>query len=582
MTHHKITISFPGPETSEYDRVNPFLDYRLDVTFTHADTSLTLPGFYAADGNAAHTGANVGNIWKVRFRPILEGEWKWKASFRDGHNIALSEEPGAGESISFDGLEGSFEVSASDKKSPDFRAHGRLNYVGERYLQFSESRKYYLKGGADSPENLLAFAGFDQTYAPEKTVHRPGDNIRDDRLHYYEPHAADWQEGDPTWMDGKGKNLIGALNYLSSKMVNSVYFLTMNIHGDGKDTWPWNRKEERYRFDCSKLDQWEIVFDHAQGKGIMLHFVTQETENENLLDIGYTHTQRKLYYRELIARFGHHLALTWNLGEENGPTRWSPIGQTDRQRKDMAAYIKENDPYRNFVSIHTHSNWESMTEIINPLLGFQHIDGPSMQIGSIGNVHEWTKHWIQHSADSGKQWVAFLDEIGPASHGVVPDSVDPGHDAVRYHALWGNLLAGGGGAEWYFGYRYPDNDMTCEDFRGRENMWEQTRIAREFFYEYLPFRKMENHDELTSSEQAFCFALPGEIYVMYLVQGDRTTLDLGGVNGEFEVRWFDPKNGGSLQEGTIPILQGGREVFPGQPPERPDDDWIVLARRAKN
>ena len=28
--------------------------------------------------------------------------------------------------------------------------------------------------------------------------------------------------------------------------------------------------------------------------------------------------QRKLYYRELIARFGHHLALNWNLGEEVG------------------------------------------------------------------------------------------------------------------------------------------------------------------------------------------------------------------------------------------------------------------------
>ena len=27
--------------------------------------------------------------------------------------------------------------------------------------------------------------------------------------------------------------------------------------------------------------------------------------------------ERKLYCRELIARFGHNLALNWNLGEEN-------------------------------------------------------------------------------------------------------------------------------------------------------------------------------------------------------------------------------------------------------------------------
>jgi len=49
-----------------------------------------------------------------------------------------------------------------------------------------------------------------------------------------------------------------------------------------------------------------------------LHFKTQECEIVNLLDNGELGPQRKLYYRELIARFGHHLALNWNLGEEVG------------------------------------------------------------------------------------------------------------------------------------------------------------------------------------------------------------------------------------------------------------------------
>lgn len=65
--------------------------------------------------------------------------------------------------------------------------------------------------------------------------------------------------------------------------------------GDGKDVWPWIDPYERTRYDCSKLDQWKIVFDHMDKLGIMLHVVTQETENELLLDNGYTGVMRKLY-----------------------------------------------------------------------------------------------------------------------------------------------------------------------------------------------------------------------------------------------------------------------------------------------
>jgi hypothetical protein len=60
--------------------------------------------------------------------------------------------------------------------------------------------------------------------------------------------------------------MIGALNYLNSVGVNSAYMLTLNILGDGKDVWPFTDHNERYRFDCSKLDQWEIVFDHMDSR----------------------------------------------------------------------------------------------------------------------------------------------------------------------------------------------------------------------------------------------------------------------------------------------------------------------------
>ena len=97
--------------------------------------------------------------------------------------------------------------------------------------------------------------------------------------------------------------------------------------------------------DVSRLDQWEIVFEHADRLGMFIHFKTLETENELLLDGGDLGPQRKLYYRELIARFGHHLALNWNLGEEIN-------NASTAQKKAWAQYFYDHDPYHHLIVIH--------------------------------------------------------------------------------------------------------------------------------------------------------------------------------------------------------------------------------------
>ncbi len=574
---HTLTFSFEGPETSENDDINPFLDYRLNVNFSINGHDLDIPGYYAADGNAGQTGASSGNIWKVHFCPDREGTWEYTVSFKKGRDIAVSDDPEAGEPVYFDGAEGSFDVGPAEKKGKDFRAKGRLQYTGSRYLQFAETGEYFLKGGADSPENFLAYRGFDGTRYGGSEDKRRGEALPNKDLHAYAEHVSDWNEGDPVWKGDQGKGVIGALNYLSSKGMNSVYFLTMNIMADGRDVWPWTRMNERYRFDCSKLDQWEIVFSHAERKGIMLHFVTQETENELLLDIGFTREQRKLYYRELIARFSHHLAITWNLGEENGRTDWSAFGQNDEQRKEMAGYFEDHDPYGNFVVIHTHSYDRHRDEIIMPLLGFRDLDGLSLQAGNVDQVHEQILKWLTLSGDSGKQWVVCLDEIGPASTGVKPDtSAGDNHLKVRHKALWSSLMAGSGGVEWYFGYCYPHNDLNCEDWRSRDKMWDQTRFAIDFFQNYLPFTEMESMDERLINRDGYCFGKKDQIYVLYLPEGGTGMIDLGDGSGSYSVRWYDPRNGGDLKTGDIDRVQSGKTAWIGHAPEKAGIDWVVL------
>ena len=565
-TWHRVTVTFTGPETGETAEPNPFRDYRLDVTFTKGDSKYTVPGFYVADGDAAESGAAEGNKWRVHFAPDETGQWRWRASFRTGKDIAAGGNTHDGQATAFDGASGTFTVEPSDKTTPDCRQSGMLRYVGEHYLQFAGSGKFFLKSGADSPENFLAYADFDGTYSAKQAKEaRKGEALPKD-LHRYQPHAGDWNEGDPTWQGGKGKNIVGALNYLASKGVNSVYFLTMNVGGDGRDVWPWIDPETQDRFDCSKLDQWEIVFSHMDNLGIMLHVITQETENDQLINQGALGVERKLYYRELVARFAHHPAVVWNMGEENT--------NTDEQRKAFSRYINQLDPYGHPIVVHTFPG--KYDEVYTPLLDYPYFHGPSLQMGNMKATYAETVKWVKRSAESGRKWIVSLDEIGPAHTGVKPDADDPDHDDVRKHPLWGNLMGGGAGCEWYFGYEFAHNDLNLEDWRSREKMWDQTRFAVEFFQTHLPFDRMLPGDELTSDDDSYCFAKPGEVYAVYLPDGGTTDLTLAA--GRYTVKWYNPRSGGPLVDGTIRAISGPGPRSVGDPPVDRSQDWAVLVR----
>ena len=560
---HKVTLNFEGEMLSENDEDNPFLNYRLNVIFKNQGRIFTVPGFFAADGNASETSATSGNIWKVRFIPDAVGEWEYEVFFRRGKNIAVNADIYAGEPVSFNGAKGKFTVTENNHESETsvFRKKGRVIYNGTTYPVYSDTKEVFFKGGAGSPENFLAYHEFDQTPPSHK----------------YNTHLKDWVDGNPTWNNGKGKSIIGALNYLASKGMNSVYFLTMNVQGDGNDVWPWTDENERYRFDCSKLDQWEVVFDHMDNLGMLLHIITQETENELLLDIGELKTQRKLYYRELIARFSHHLGLIWNLGEENGYQTWAPKAQSDADRKAMAKYIKTNDPYNNLVVIHTHAVADAQDHILNPLLGYPYIDGISMQIKNPNDVNYTTNKWIKKSKDFDKPWVAFLDEIGPAHTGAKPDADDPNHNHMRTNVLWGNLMAGGSGVEWYFGYKYDHNDLKCEDWRSRAKLWEQTNYALHFFNTYLSDNSLKASNDVTTSETDYVLSKKGELYAVYQPKAEVLTLNLTKVSGKFSVRWYNPRTGGNLKKGKVKSVKGGNVVTIGMPPKQ-DGDWVALIK----
>ncbi|MBM1105870.1 DUF5060 domain-containing protein [Aurantibacter crassamenti] len=585
---HKIILDLEGPFSQETGAaINPFTDYRYEVIFTHESGTPTykIPGYFAADGNAAETGADSGNTWRAHLSPDKIGKWEYKISFVSGSDIIISESKGKAVSP-YDGITGNFNIEPSDKTGRDLRGKGRLQVIGEHYQRFAGNGEYFLKAGTDAPENLLSYDDFDAT-----------PNVNDLRKSWA-PHLKDYSEdaNDLLWGPNKdkGKALLGAINYLYSKGMNVFSFLTYNIDGDDHNVYPYLLKGEESayvaysadnkghdatawedffypdRFDCSKMDQWERIFEYGDRKGMYLHFKTTEAENCLNMDGGSLGRERKIYYRELIARYGHHLALNWNIGEETE--------QTVEQLKPIIQYIADTDPYKHQVVLHTHSPVEEQDKYYPPMLGdASALTGISVQTRhpDFRRVHADILKWVKASAASGKKWIVACDEPGDATHSLIPDDEDPTHDDPRKNALWGTLMAGGAGVEWYFGYKHAHSDLTCQDWRSRDKMWDQSRYALSFFKDNnIPFWEMSNTNDLSSQDDSYCFAKEGEIYLVYLKNGGDTKLNLTNSKGKFHVSWYNPRTGGELISAAD--ISGGRPIALSAPDK---NDWLAMVHK---
>ena len=487
-------------------------------------------------------------------------------------------------------VKGEFEIEKADSEADGFYAEGRMVTGNMPYPKLAGSGRYFLKAGADAPETLLAYRDFDGTVARKKGV----------PLKSWSPHLKDWKAGDPTWKGGKGKGLIGALNYLSEMKMNAFSFLTYNAGGDGDNVWPFVERDRKLNYDVSKLDQWNVVFTHAQAKGLFLHFKMQETEIDDnrrghkkmadrrvpeALDSGKLGVKRKLYCRELVARFSHHLALNWNLGEENT--------QTTEEIKAMGDYIRAIDPYDHHVVVHTYPDQQD--KVYRPFLGKETLSGISLQNSALKDCHWQVLKWRKEAKKAGRDWAVAFDEPGNAQFGMPADPDYPGMpsgqdydgptvDETRKFALWGTLMAGGWGVEYYFGYKLPQNDLVCEDWRSREQSWKYAAIALEFFgrkkvhvissgvvkmeTRQIPFWEMENRNDLVGNPKnentVYCLAKRG-MYVVYFIEGKKVTLKPMEGDEVETVRWFNPRTG---KDGQVEKVVDGVLT----PPD--GEDWV--------
>ncbi len=563
VAYQPLQLDVSGPFANESDIApNPFLDIRLDITFTSPEgQTVVVPGFFAGNGS----GGENGTVWRARFTPDIAGDWQYTVAMHRGPNVAVAQQVTGFEAIGESGKTGMVTIANPDPEAPGFLKTGPLSYDGTHYLKFANG-SYWIKGGVDSPENFFGYAGFDNT------VNQPGgvgEAQLVNGLHHYTEHVDDWQPGDPLFsstdsgVDSKG--IIGAVNYLASEGVNSMYFLLMNLGGDGRDTYPFinatGSYEDNTHYDVSKLNQWNTVLQHMQSKGVAVHFVLgeQEEENKNWLDGGELGVERRLYYREMVARFTYLNALKWNISEE------SRYG--NERHIAFATALRNIDWADHPVAVH--SFVDDPAKAYNALLGNSLFNISSIQF-SAENADTFTEQWRQLSANAGIPWVIDMDEVGPGNLGLTAENADQLRREVLYPVYFS-----GGNIEWYFGFQGAD--IRTENFRTRESMYRYMRYARELMLQHLPFWEMEPDDTALTggniNDQVF--AKHGSVYALYLNEGNRNA-QLDVEPGQYTVQWFNPRSGEYVGD-TRNV--SGSAIDTGMAPEEPQQDWVVLVKR---
>lgn len=583
---HHLRVDLQGPQGAAGGAFaggggNVFSDVRLECVFRHAggNVSAVVQGFYAADGDAAETGAAAGRVWRCMFTPWLQGEWTWAASCVRGADVAVG--AAGGERVAPDGKGGRFVVGPvpAERDARDGRAKGRLRYVGRRYLRFEGDGEWFLSGGNDSPEGLLNYADFDGA-------------LQNTQTRTWAMHVQDWREGDPTWKGGKGKGLIGLVNYLATLRLNSISFLLFSYLGSDGGVFPTVDDPATVRdvYNVAKLEQWRVVFDHMERSGLMMHMKLSEVQSVKYWDNGALGRQKKLYYREMIARFGHYNAIVWNLGEELANEKPPELGVDFRIEpvtiRAYGLYVSSLDPMEHPVALHTWPTDPIKREFYTAVIA----DGAGTAINvfsvqgqaEILRFYLETKRWVDASAAAGVPKVVTNDEQGPFRSGVASDARDASHFLNRTGALWPPVLAGGAGHLTYFGFAFPDSDIDVRDMRTYEGWFKQVVIMLDFFRDNaVPFQDMVASDELASNGM-YTFYKPGEVYIVQVVSRYATSLDLRGdtsVAG-FAISWVDAARGGAPAAGSVDCAPAGAWAALGTPPGGAwrGRDWIALLR----
>jgi hypothetical protein len=294
---------------------NLFADYRLTVRWAHVGSTATsasnktnitddsmqeslytldVPGYYAINGRGT---GNSGNVWAVQFRPMLPGQYSYTVEFLHGRDAAFLLDTYTTSAFFMDGKTGRIDVRGSDDLT-DQNA-GKSLQVSNGYYKYSPSGNYFYPIGpaltylldADDLDGICP-NGRDGPTQVSVAVVTNGINDRN--------------------------NATKALEYLAQTGgANSIRVSGRPFLCD-----------DSTRFNVSKLEQWRKIMESAESNALMIQF--DLVDEPDLVEW-------KLYYREMVARFGDIIGA------------WGIVTTSDVDER--RAYLSELDPYHRPINV---------------------------------------------------------------------------------------------------------------------------------------------------------------------------------------------------------------------------------------
>ncbi len=309
----------------------------------------------------------------------------------------------------------------------------------------------------------------------------------------------------------------------------------------------WPGKPHAYDFIRFNVAYWQKA-DRAvramRNRGIVATCIVT-IEKQNLpKEYGVLTEHEKRLYRYAVARLAAYSNVWWDLGNEHNEYRKPDWAST------MGDLMKKWDPYDRPRSAHAHAEWlygdQSWANYII-----------TQQYGNCTEVNQWVlkyRHIPKPYINEEYGYEGVLDE---PKHGLNADWVRKCH--------WSIALAGGYATygDWTAGTPFYTGQI------GQGKATVQLRYLRETF-ESLPYPLMEPHNELVGKD-AFCLAKEGEVYLVYIPDGQETILHAVPAKQGYKVTWINPRTGRQINP-----RKTENETITLRPPSA--DDWAALIR----
>lgn len=141
-----------------------------------------------------------------------------------------------------------------------------------------------------------------------------------------------------------------------------------------------------------------------------------------------------------------------------------------------------------------------------------------------------------------------------------------------FFSLWGTLMAGGAGVEYYYEYQTGCTNLHCDDHSTQATKYEQAGVELNFVRTKVPFQDVLPADRLTSVTDDYVLAKEGQVSLVHSLDGAANTITLP--EGTWQVKWFATETG-MMQGKTATFVTNNMANGVLSAPNQ-TQDWLIV------